>query len=125
MKIKVAIGIFVILISIALIIYFRFFFSQERINKISRAISTTLGVNGVVEVYSGGKLIKRFLQVEKLSTAYGTLDKKPRPYRYGFGYVDINQNGKLDNNEKSYGKSYFEVPEYSTYLYYEKKDWNW
>ncbi len=122
MKLKIAVGIFVILLSITLFIYFRFFFGQERINKISRAISTTLGVNGVVEIYSGGKLIKRFLQVEKLSTAYGTLDKQPRPYRYGFGYVDLNLNGKLDNNEKVNGKSYFEVPEYSTYLYYEKKD---
>ncbi len=124
MKTKIAIGIFVILLSIAFFIYFRFFFSQERINKISRVISTTLGVNGVVEIYSGGKLIKRFFQVEKLSTAYGTLDKKPRPYRYGFGYIDLNQNGKLETSEKEKGKSYFEIPEYSTYLYYEKKDLN-
>jgi flagellar basal body-associated protein FliL len=122
MKIKIAVGLFLVLIAVALFLYFRFFFSQERINKISRAISTTLGVNGVVELYSGGILVKRFLQVEKLSTAYGTLDKKPRPYRYGFGYVDLNKNGKLDNEEKSKGKSYFEIPEYSTYLYYEKKD---
>ncbi len=122
MRLKIAFGIIFFLLILGVVLYLKFFFGQERINKISRAISTTLGVNGVVEVYSGGKLIKRFLQVEKLSTAYGTLDKKPRPYRYGFGYVDSNLDGILQQEEKKKGKSYFEVPEYSTYLYYEKKD---
>ncbi len=122
MKIKIALGIFIILLSLSLFIYFRFFFSQERINKISRTISTTLGLKGVVEVYNGGKVVKRFMQVEKLSTAYGTLDKKPRPYRYGFGYIDMNLDGILQDEEKKHGKSYFEIPEYTTYIYYEKKD---
>ena len=99
-------------------------FSEESQNKISRAFSTTLGMkNGCVEVYFGHVTAgKRFLNVEKFSTAIGTDDGNARPYRYGYGYNDINLNGILDISEKKIGKDYFEVSEYSQYIYFVKND---
>jgi hypothetical protein len=59
----------------------------------------------------------RFIKIDKLSTAYGTQDKAPRPYRYGYGYVDENFNFKVDSGEK---KVYFEISDYGTnYVFYE------
>jgi len=100
-----------------------YFFSEERQNKISRSLSTTLGLSdGCVEIYaSQATPVKRFLKVEKLSTAYGTDDAQARPYRYGYGYIDTNSNGTVDTNEKGKGKAYFEVGDYSQYIYTECK----
>jgi hypothetical protein len=33
----------------------------------------------VVEVYAGDKLVRRFIRVDKLSTALGTSDSEARP----------------------------------------------
>lgn len=98
-------------------------FSEENQNKFSRAISTTLGMkNGCVEIFIGHVTpVKRFLNVEKLSTAKGTDDGAPRPYRFGYGYIDANLNGKLDVNEKKIGKVYFEVPDFAQYIYFDNK----
>ena len=42
---------------------------------------------------------------------------EPRPYRFGYGYLDENQNYKVDPGEK---KLYFEISDYSTnYVFYE------
>jgi hypothetical protein len=90
--------------------------TQEQQNKIGRSIQNITGVNGVVDVYSGGKLVMRFLKVDKLTTAHGTDDNKPRPYRFGYGYIDKNFNYKVDEGEK---KVYFEVTNYETYIFYE------
>jgi hypothetical protein len=91
--------------------------TQERQNEISRSIQNWTGTDGVLDVYAGEKLVMRFIKIDKLSTAYGTQDKQPRPYRYGYGYVDENFNFKVDNGEK---KVYFEVSDYSTnYVFYE------
>lgn len=91
--------------------------TQEKQNEISRSIQNWTGTNGVLDVYAGDKLAQRFIKIDKLSTAYGTDDNKPRPYRYGYGYVDINQNFVVDNGEK---KVYFEISDYSTnYIFYE------
>lgn len=91
--------------------------TQESQNQISRSIQNWTGTNGVLEVYSGGVVVKRFIQVDKLSTAYGTNDNKARPYRFGYGVLDENLNYHKDSGEK---KVYFEVGEYtSEYIFYE------
>ena len=91
--------------------------TQETQNSISRSIQNWTGTNGVLDVYAGEKLVKRFIHIDKLSTAYGTNDGKPRPYRYGYGYDDANFNYKKDEGEE---KVYFEFSDYSTsYIFYE------
>jgi hypothetical protein len=91
--------------------------TQETQNELGRAVQNWTGTNGVLDVYAGDKLAKRFIKVDKLSTAYGTQDKSPRPYRYGYGVLDENQNYVADPGEK---KVYFEVSDYSTpYVFYE------
>ena len=90
---------------------------EEKQNKISRYVQNWTGVNGVLEIYAGDKLIKRFIAIDKLSTAYGTDAQEARPYRYGYGYLDENLNFKKDENEK---KVYFEFSDYSTnYIFFE------
>jgi hypothetical protein len=91
--------------------------TQETQNELGRAVQNWTGTNGVLDVFAADKLVKRFIQVDKLSTAYGTQDKSPRPYRYGYGVLDENQNYLADPGEK---KVYFEVSDYSTsYVFYE------
>ena len=91
--------------------------TQESQNTISRSIQNWTGTDGVLDIYAGNKLVKRFIKIDKLSTAYGTNDHKPRPYRYGYGYDDKNFNLKRDAGEK---KVYFEFSDYSTsYVFYE------
>lgn len=90
--------------------------TQEQQNKISRDIQNWTGTNGVMEVYAGDKVVRRFLKVDKLSTALGTDDSKPRAYRFGYGVLDENLNFQVDPGEK---KVYFEVSDYSTYVFFE------
>lgn len=91
--------------------------TQEQQNKISRDIQNYTGTNGVLEVYAGDKLVRRFLKVDKMSTAMGTDDGKARPYRYGYGVLDANFNMQVDAGEK---KVYFEFSDYSTnYVFFE------
>ncbi len=121
---KKAIIVFVILLILAFGLFwvYRLLFSPERINIIGRTIETTIGFdNGVVEFYSCGKLVKRFLKVEKLTTARGTYQKETRPYRFGYGYLDKNLDGILNKDEKRLGKVYFEIPSQRDYIYYDAK----
>jgi hypothetical protein len=91
--------------------------TQEKQNEIRRSVQNWTGTNGVLEVYAGDKLVRRFIKIDKMSTAYGTDDKLPRPYRYGYGVLDENLNGTQDEGEK---RVYFEVSDYSTaYVFYE------
>jgi hypothetical protein len=91
--------------------------TQEKQNEISRSIQNWTGTNGVLDIYAGDKLAMRFIKIDKISTAYGTDDNKPRPYRYGYGYADVNQNFIVDPGEK---KVYFEFSDYSSnYIFYE------
>ncbi len=90
--------------------------TQETQNKIGRGFQNWTGTNGVVDIYAGEKLIKRFIKVDKLSTGKGTDDNKPREYRYAYGVDDANFNFRVDAGEK---KIYFEVSTFSTYLFYE------
>ena len=92
--------------------------TQETQNKFGRSIQNWTGTNGVLEVYAGNKLVKRFLKIDKLSTAEGTTNGGSRPYRYGYGVLDANLNGSVDKGEE---KVYFEFSDYSTsYIFFEQ-----
>lgn len=90
--------------------------TQEQQNKLSRDIQNWTGTNGVLEVYAGDKVVRRWLRIDKLSTALGTSDSEPRSYRYGWGVLDENLNGQVDAGEK---KVYFEVAGFATYVFFE------
>jgi hypothetical protein len=90
--------------------------TQEQQNKISRDIQNWTGTNGVLEVYAGDKVVRRFLKVDKLSTALGTSDNQARDYRFGYGVLDENLNFVADPGEK---KVYFEVSGFSSYVFFE------
>ena len=90
--------------------------TQESQNRISRSIQNWTGTDGVLDIYAGDKLVKRFIKIDKMSTALGTGDREARAYRYGYGYIDANFNYQVDPGEK---KTYFEVSDFSTYIFYE------
>ncbi|MCB1755384.1 MAG: hypothetical protein KDJ38_07670 [Gammaproteobacteria bacterium] len=91
--------------------------TQESQNKIGRAVQNWTGTNGILEIYAGEKLVRRFMSIDKMSTADSTNENgMARPYRFGYGVLDANFNGKKDADEK---KVYFEVSDYSTqYVFY-------
>ncbi|MDX8404519.1 MAG: hypothetical protein R8K50_00015 [Mariprofundus sp.] len=90
--------------------------TQEQQNKISRVVQNYTGTNGVLEIYAGDKLVKRFIHIDKLSTAISTNGSTPRPYRFGYGILDSNLNMQKDPGEK---KVYFEFSDYaSNYIFY-------
>lgn len=90
--------------------------TQETQNRLGRAVQNWTGTDGVLEVYAGNKVVRRFLKIDKLSTALGTVDEAARAYRFGYGVFDGNLNGSADADEK---RVYFEVSDYSTYVFYE------
>jgi predicted small secreted protein len=90
--------------------------TQEQQNKLGRDIQNWTGTNGVLEVYAGDKVVRRFLKVDKLSTALGTDDKVARAYRFGYGVLDENLNFVADPGEK---KVYFEVGDHANYVFFE------
>jgi hypothetical protein len=91
--------------------------TQETQNQLGRSIQNWTGTNGVLDIYAGEKLVMRFIHIDKLSTAIGTSDALPRPYRFGYGVLDENQNYLVDANER---KLYFEISDFSTsYVFYE------
>lgn len=93
--------------------------TQEQQNQISRSIQNWTGTNGVLDVISEGKVMYRFIKIDKLTTASATssTSAESRAYRFGYGVLDLNQNYKQDPEEK---KIYFEVSDYSTqYVFYE------
>ncbi|MCH9813250.1 MAG: hypothetical protein K0U47_04830 [Epsilonproteobacteria bacterium] len=91
--------------------------TQETQNKLGRAIQNWTGTDGVLEVYAGDKLVKRFMKIDKLSTAVSTNGSSQRPYRFGYGILDANLDGVVDKEEK---RVYFEFSDYSTsYIFYE------
>lgn len=102
------------LVSIIFVLFFTA--CEEKQNKINRYIQNWTGVNGVLEIYAGEKLVKRFMKIDKLSTAIASEGNRARAYRYGYGYLDENLNFKKDATEK---KVYFEVSDYSTYVFFE------
>ncbi|MEK8048203.1 hypothetical protein [Ideonella margarita] len=90
--------------------------TQEKQNQLKREIQNWTGTNGVLEVYAGDKVVKRFLKIDKLSTALGTDDNLPRHYRFGYGVLDANMNGEADSGEK---RVYFEIGDYTHYVFFE------
>ena len=46
--------------------------TQETQNKFGRAIQNWTGTNGVLEIYAGDKLVRRFIEIDKRSTAVAT-----------------------------------------------------
>ena len=90
--------------------------TQEQQNKLGRDIQNWTGTNGVLEVNAGDKVVRRWLKVDKLSTALGTDDGRPRAYRFGYGVLDENLNFTVDTTEK---KVYFEVSDFSHYVFFE------
>ena len=91
--------------------------TQETQNQIGRSIQNWTGTNGILEVYAGNTLVKRFMNIDKMSTAMGTSDGSARSCRYGYGVIDLNLNGKVDPGER---RVYFEISDYSTsYVFYE------
>lgn len=91
--------------------------TQESQNEFGRSIQNWTGTDGVLDIYAGDKLVRRFIKIDKLTTAHGTSENSPRPYRFGYGYVDLNFNYQVDEGEK---KVYFEVSDYGTnYIFYE------
>ena len=91
--------------------------TKETQNELGRSLQNWTGTNGVLDVYAGDKLAMRFIEIDKLTTAHGTKDNVPRPYRFGYGYVDENFNFTVDRGEK---KVYFEISDYGTnYVFYE------
>ena len=91
--------------------------TQETQNRLGRSIQNWTGANGVLDVYAGERLAMRFIQIDKLTTAAGTGNGEARPYRFGYGILDLNQNYVSDPGEKNL---YFEISDYSTsYVFYE------
>lgn len=92
--------------------------TQETQNRIARGIQNWTGTDGVLDVLSDGKIMYRFIMIDKLSTASATQGAGgSRPYRFGYGVLDKNQNFRQDPGEK---KVYFEISDYSTnYVFYE------
>lgn len=92
--------------------------TQETQNTISRNIQNWTGTDGVLDVYAGEKLVKRFIKIDKISTATATSGStEARAYRFGYGVLDANQNYQVDPGEK---KMYFEFSDFSTpYVFYE------
>ncbi len=109
MKKNILLGVFITLLFTAC--------TQETQNKIGRSIQNWTGTDGVLDIYMGEKLVKRFIKIDKLSTAMSTDGKTSRSYRYAYGYLDLNYNYKIDEGEK---KLYFEISNYSTsYIFYD------
>lgn len=106
--------------AVALLVFVVSGCTQEMQNKVSRAVQNYTGTDGVLDIYAGNKLVNRFIEIDKITTAISTSGSDSRPYRYGYGVWDKNQNYIKDAGEK---KVYFEFSDYSTsYIFYENKD---
>ena len=75
--------------------------TQEVQNKIGRAVQSYTGTDGVLDIYAGDKLAKRFIIIDKISTAVSiSTGNATQPYHYGYGILDENQNLAKDPGEK-------------------------
>lgn len=91
--------------------------TQETQNRLGRTMQNWTGTNGVLEIYNGGKLVRRFVKIDKISTGTSTESDLSRPFRFGYGVLDANLNGTADKEEGD--KVYFEISDYSTqYVFY-------
>ena len=94
--------------------------TQELQNKISRSVQNWTGTDGVLDIISDGKVMYRFINIDKLTTATATgqgMQGEARAYRFGYGVMDKNFNLVADEDEK---KVYFEISDFATnYVFYE------
>ncbi len=101
----------------ALVLLFALGCTQETQNEIGRAVQNWTGTDGILEIYAGEKLVRRFLDIDKLTTATATSSSESRAYRFGYGVLDENLNGLVDPGEQ---KVYFEISDFATpYVFYE------
>jgi hypothetical protein len=106
----------ILLLTAALTVVLAVGCTQETQNKIGRSFQNWTGANGVLDIYAGDKLVMRFIEIDKLTTAGATQGSGSRPYRFGYGIMDKNLNGQKDPGER---KVYFEISDYSTnYVFY-------
>jgi hypothetical protein len=110
---KLSFAFFVVAASLALAAC-----TQEQQNQISRSVQNWTGTNGVLEFYAGEKLVRRFIHIDKMTTATATGDSsQARSYRFGYGVLDENFNMVTDQGEK---KVYFEISDFgSNYIFFE------
>ncbi len=92
--------------------------TQETQNRISRSVQNWTGTDGILDVISEGKVLYRFIKIDKLTTGRETGGGgESRSYRYGYGVFDKNMNFQAEDGEK---KVYFEISDYATnYIFYE------
>ena len=63
--------------------------TQEFQNQVSRDVQNWTGANGVLDIVSAGKVMYRFIEVDKVSTARGSgksANSLSRPYRFGWEF---------------------------------------
>jgi len=77
------------------------------------------GKNGVVEIFDGDKLGRRYLGIESLATVKHVQDGLETTVQRGQGYLDANLNFRVDPDEK---KVYFEISEFTNYIFFEQPD---
>lgn len=92
--------------------------TQEQQNQFTRSLQNITGTQAVLDVFSQGKVLYRIINIDKITTAVATSGQAiARPYRYGYGVMDVNMNYIQDEGEKV---TYFEFSDYSTpYLVYQ------
>lgn len=119
---KVKIGLIILAVLVLAILGIRYYFTPEQQNLTLRTLDKITGFkNGQIEVRSlDGSVTYRIFQVDKFTTTIkeGSI---LRPYRFGYGYIDLNLNDILDEEEKLLGRSYFEIPNTSDYVFFERK----
>ena len=76
--------------------------TQETQNQLERAVRNWTGDNGVLEIYAGDKLVRKFIDIDKISTASATSGSGARPYRFGYGVFDGNLNGIKTSEKRVY-----------------------
>ena len=83
LKLKIILGVTVVLTIIALILYFRFYFTYEQKNVIQRKFDTITGQNLTVTIFGfDGRIIKRWTGVKKISAGRSRKDSGERNYTF-------------------------------------------
>ncbi len=94
--------------------------TQQTQDQIGGSIRHWSGSNGRLAIYAGENLLRRCIDIDKLATALGADDGKPRRYRFGYGLLDGNLGGGKNKSERrvysefsddSSHKVFFEVPQ--------------